>query len=363
MKTALVGVGQAGGKLTTALASFDERMGFDAVRDAVVVNSATADLRSVPFDTVLIGQDRVNGQGVGGDNELGAELMERDIDQVMGTLSGRIGSETEAVFVVAGLGGGTGSGGAPVVCRRLRRVYDIPVYALGILPGDNEGALYQHNAARSLKTLLTEADATLVVDNDAWKAAGESLEAGYEAINKNIARRVGLLVAAGESTQGVGESVVDSSEIINTLRGGELASLGYASSPAAEAAAENITVITSTTRNAVLTGTSLPGATTAEAALVVVAGEPDRLSRKGVEKARRWVEDETETLQVRGGDFPIESNRLASLVLLGGVERSDRIERLFARAEQAAKERTEVDRATPSEPEKNFENDELDGLF
>ena len=363
MKAVLVGVGQAGGKLTAALASFDDQMGFGAVRDSLAVNTAQADLQDLPFDTILIGEDRVNGQGVGGDNELGAEIMERDIEQVMAALSGRISTEAEAIFVVAGLGGGTGSGGAPVLCRRLSRVYDVPVYALGILPGTDEGALYQHNAARSLKTLVAEAEATLLVDNDAWKASGESLTEGYAAINKNIARRVGLLLAAGESTHGVGESVVDSSEIINTLRTGGIASLGYASTHAAEDAAENISVITSTTRNALLTGSSLPGATTAETALLIVAGEAERISRKGVEKARRWVEDETGTMEVRGGDFPIESDRVASLVLLGGLERSDRIERFFARAEQAATEREAVENAQPSAAEKNFENDELDGLF
>ena len=363
MKAVLVGVGQAGGKLTTAIESFDEQMGFGAIRATCAINTASADLRGLSTETVLIGQNRVNAHGVGGDNELGAAVMDQDIEQVMTTLSSRIDTGTEAIIVVAGLGGGTGSGGAPVLCRRLNRVYDVPVYALGVLPGSNEGALCQNNAARSLKTLLGEADATLVVDNDAWKAAGESLSDGYAAINKNIARRVSLLLAAGESTQGVAESVVDSSEIINTLRGGGLAALGYASSPAAEAADENINVVTSTTRNAVLAGLSLPGATTAEAALFVVAGEAGRISRKGVEKARRWVETETGTMQVRGGDFPIKSDRLASLVLLGGVDRSERVERLFARAEQAAEERATIERERASEAEKNFENDNLDGLF
>jgi len=362
MKTVLVGVGQAGGKLTTALASFDEEMGFGAVRDALAVNTASADLQSIPFETLLIGQDRVNGHGVGGDNELGAEIMQADIDQVMSALSSRISAETESIFVVAGLGGGTGSGGAPVLAKRLSRVYDIPVYGLGVLPGSDEGSLYQVNAGRSLKTLAREADALLLIDNDAWVESGESISEGYEAINQNIARRVGLLLAAGEATEGVAESVVDSSEIINTLRSGGIASLGYASTPAADEAAENINVITSTTRNAMLTGSSLPGATDAEAALLVVAGQPERISRKGVEKARKWVETETESMQVRGGDFPIDSSRLASLVLLGGVERSDQVQRFMTRAEQAAEEVTEVDQET-RKADKTFQNDELDGLF
>jgi len=363
MKAVLVGVGQAGGKLTTAVAAFDERMGFNAVRDALAVNSASADLKSVPFETMLIGQDRVNGHGVGGDNELGAEIMQADIDQVMSALDTRISAETEAVFVVAGLGGGTGSGGAPVLTRRLSRIYDIPIYALGILPGTDEGALYQVNAGRSLKTLAGEADAVVLIDNDAWKDAGESLEAGYEAINQNIAKRVGLLLAAGEPTEGVAETVVDTSEIINTLRSGGIASLGFASATAAEEAAKNINVITSTTRKAVLNGGSLPGATKADSALLIVAGQPERISRKGVEKARKWLETETQSMQVRGGDFPIESSRLASLVLLGGVERSKRVERFFARAEQAASDAASIKDERATEAEKTFQNDDLDGLI
>jgi len=82
----------------------------------------------------------------------------------------------------------------------------------------------------------------------------------------------------------------------------------------------------------------------------------------GVEKARKWVETETESMQVRGGDFPIDSSRLASLVLLGGIERSDRVQRFMTRAEQAAKEADEVDIAA-AEADKTFQNDELDGLF
>ncbi|MFC6737341.1 cell division protein, partial [Halolamina salina] len=198
MKTVLVGVGQAGGKVATALAEFDDEMGFRAVRDALAVNSAKADLQGLPLDTVLIGQDVVKGHGVGGDNELGAEVMANDAEEVMSELSGKIGSDTEAIFVIAGLGGGTGSGGAPVLAKELSRVYDTPVYAIGILPGRDEGSLYQANAGRSLKTLAREADATILIDNDAWRETGDSVAEGMAAINESIARRIGLLLAAGE---------------------------------------------------------------------------------------------------------------------------------------------------------------------
>ncbi|MFB6309753.1 MAG: tubulin/FtsZ family protein [Salinirussus sp.] len=359
MKVVLIGIGQAGGKVTQALAEFDYEMGFGAVQGAFAVNTAESDLQNLDIDTMLIGQDRVRGHGVGGDNELGAEIMQAEATEVMDELDGRVATDAEAVVLVAGLGGGTGSGGAPALAAELQRVYDLPIYSLGILPGRDEGALYQANAGRSLKTVVRESTATILIDNDAWRESGESVEEGFEAINDQIAQRLGVLFAAGEMVEEVGETVVDSSEIINTLRGGGIASLGYASAGASEEAGENVNVITSLTRSALLTGMSLPNAVEAEAALLVIAGEPSRISRKGVERARKWLEEETGSLQVRGGDFPLSTDRLAALVLLGGVERSTRVEEFMERAREASA--SSGDREV--DPGEAFANDDLEGLF
>jgi cell division GTPase FtsZ len=359
MKAVLLGVGQAGGKLATAIAQFDADAGYGAVLDALAVNTAATDLDPLPLDTALVGQSRVNGHGVGGDNELGAEVMDEDAVEVLDALAPKLTAEAEALFVVAGLGGGTGSGGAPVLVRELSRVYDVPVYALGVLPGRDEGAMYQVNAGRSLKTLVREADATILLDNDAWRSSGESVEGGFAAVNESMARRIGLLLAAGESVEGVAESVVDTSEVINTLRAGGMAAVGFASAPAAEDAEENVTTVMSAVRSAVMTGMSLPNATEADAALVAVAGDPDRISRKGAEKARKWLQEETGSMQVRGGDFPLESDRIAALVLLAGVERSRRVEAFLERARQAVRDEP----AETVDPADAFRNDELDDLL
>ena len=361
MKSVLIGVGQAGGKLTRELVEYDDRMEFGAIRGAVGVNTAAADLRGLPFETVLVGQDRVNGQGVGGDNELGAEVMTSDAREVLSALDGRITAGTESIFVVAGLGGGTGSGGAPVLARELNRIYDVPVYGLGILPGRDEGSMYQVNAGRSLKTFAREADALLLVDNDAFRSAGESVTEGFDSINREIAKRVGLLLASGETVEGVAESVVDSSEIINTLRDGGIASLGYAAAEAAPDAEGNINAVTAAARRAVFTGSSLPDATDADAALLIVAGDPDAIPRKGVERARRWIEEETGSLQVRGGDFPLSSDRIATLVLLGGVERSERIQEFMQRASEA--QEAEPTDETTADPGEQWASDDLDDLL
>jgi len=361
MKVVLIGVGQAGGKVTQRLAEYDYDMGFGAVQGAMAVNTAKADLQNLDIDTMLIGRDRVKGHGVGGDNELGAEIMQDEATEVMDGLDSKLSTDAEAVVIVAGLGGGTGSGGAPALARELKRIHDIPVYVVGVLPGRDEGAIYQANAGRSLKTVAREADSLLLIDNDAWRTAGESMEEGFEEINDNIAQRLGLLFASGEidAVDEIAESVVDSSEIINTLRPGGMAVLGYASAAASEDAGENVNAITSTTRNALLTGTSVPNVVEAETGLLVVAGQPERLSRKGVERARSWLEEETGSMQVRGGDFPLDSERIATLVLLGGVERSNRIDEFMERAREAHESKTERN----ADATDTFANEELDDLF
>ena len=361
MKLAMIGFGQAGGKIVDKFLAYDERHNSDIVRAAVAVNTAKADLmglENIPQESrVLIGQSRVKGHGVGADNELGAEIAEEDIDEVQGAIDSIPVHEVDAFLVVAGLGGGTGSGGAPVLVRELSRVYDVPVYALGVLPGRDEGAMYHVNAARSLKTLVSQADSTLLVDNDAWRSSGESVEAGYESINQAVAQRIGLLLASGEAVDGIGESVVDASEVINTLRGGGIAAVGYASAEAAPDAAENISVVTSLTRQAVRSGMSLQDASTAESALLVVAGRPEAIPRKGTERARKWLEEETDSMEVRGGDFPLDSDRLAVLVVLSGLERSEAVQRFIARAKQFKRDEEKRD-----DPEM-FQNDRLDNLL
>ncbi len=348
MKIALIGVGQAGGKIAESVLAYEASTRADFVTDAVAINSATADLlglRRIPADNrLLIGQSRVKGHGCGADNELGVRVAEEDIDEIRGAIDSVPVHEVDAFVVTAGLGGGTGSGAAPVIARELSTVYTEPVYGLGALPGSDEGGIYTLNAARSFQTFVREVDNLLVFDNDAWRRSGESLEGGYAAINDEIARRLGVLLSAGEvSKPPVPESVVDASEIINTLKGGGITTVGYANSrlerpprglfgrrKTAPDETEVVTRITTTVRRAVLGNLTLPAnVASTERALVVVSGPPEFLNRKGIEDARRWLEDETGTMEVRGGDYPVpDSEFVSALVVLAGVTDVPRIKEL-----------------------------------
>jgi cell division GTPase FtsZ len=356
MKLAMIGFGQAGGKIVDKFLEYDARTGSGIVRSAVAVNTAKADLMGMDHvpksNRVLIGQSRVKGHGVGADNELGAEVAEEDIDEIQGAIDNIPVHEIDAFLILAGLGGGTGSGGAPVLAKHLKRIYTEPVYGLGVLPGSDEGGIYTLNAARSFQTFVREVDNLMVFDNDAWRQAGESVEGGYDEINHEIVTRFGILFGAGEIDPGqeVGESVVDSSEIINTLTGGGISTVGYAAEDVKPGedddggllsrftggeeeqvdTAHTTNRITSLVRKAALGRLTLPCEIDgAERALLVLSGPPQHLNRKGIERGRKWLEEQTGSMEVRGGDYPVpESSLVAAVILLSGVANVPRIKEL-----------------------------------
>ena len=392
MKLAMIGFGQAGGKVVDKFLEYDKRTGSEIVRAAAAVNTAKADLMGLEHisqdQRVLIGQSRVKGHGVGADNELGAEIAEEDMDEVQGAIDSIPVHEVDAFLVVAGLGGGTGSGGAPVLAKHLKRIYTEPVYGLGILPGSDEGGIYTLNAARSFQTFVREVDNLMVFDNDAWRKTGESVQGGYADINEEIVRRFGILFGAGEVKQGqeVAESVVDSSEIINTLAGGGVSTVGYAEEEVEERtsggllsrlrnddggdeldSAHTTNRITSLVRKAALGRLTLPCEIEgAERALLVLAGPPEYLNRKGIERGRKWLEEQTGSMEVRGGDYPYRgAGFVATVILLAGVTNVPRIKELQQVAIEAQDNLAEI----RDESEENLDelvtddSDELESLF
>jgi len=395
MKLAMIGFGQAGGKIVDKFLEYDEATGSGIVRSAVAVNTAKADLlglERIPEENrVLIGQARVKGHGVGADNELGAEIAEEDIDEVQGAIDNIPVHEIDAFLIVAGLGGGTGSGGSPVLAKHLKRIYTEPVYGLGVLPGGDEGGIYTLNAARSFQTFVREVDNLLVFDNDAWRKSGESIEGGYAEINDEIVRRFGVLFGAGEVDTGteVAESVVDSSEIINTLAGGGVSTVGYATEEVETAdsgggllsrfkgddggiddggmdAANTTNRITSLVRKAALGRLTLPCEIDgAERALLVMSGPSQHLNRKGIERGRKWLEDQTGSMEVRGGDYPVSENNVAAAVLLSGVHNVPRIKELQKYAIEAQDNIDDIRQESEENLEELVEDDEdeLDPLF
>lgn len=385
MRFFIIGFGQAGGKILDLFIENEKRRNSNIKMRWLAVNTARTDLmglRHVPVrDRILIGQTVVKGHGVGTDNKLGAKIAQDEIETILNAIDERGTHDMDAFLIIAGLGGGTGSGGAPVLAKYLSEMYSEPVYALGILPAPEEGKLYSLNAARSMISLLKYVDNLILVDNGAWKFEGMSLKESFAKINEEIVRRLSILTRAGEPIEEdlVGEMVVDSSEVINTFRGGGISSIGYATS-LAESRAKRRSVlsifkkkkdemnaiendksmkIASLVRRAALGRLTIPcNIKSVERALILVAGPPEHLDRKGLEKAKLWLEEQIAGVEVRAGDYPTRRTKyVAALVVLANVTDIPRVRDLQRLAAEAKEEAESAEKMRISKTIELFDED------
>jgi cell division GTPase FtsZ len=359
MKLATIGVGNAGSKILDHMLEFEQRTGRTLCRHAMAINTARTDLAKpdhVPDDRrFLIGEthQQAKGHGVGGDVEVGADVARTDIEEIRRAFDDVEIHDVDAIFVAAGLGGGTGSGAGPVVIDELNAMYDEPVYGLAVLPGEYEGGRPALNAARSLQSFVDKVDNLVVFDNDAWRARDQTIEEGYEEMNRELATRLVTLLAAGErDVSSVAENAMDSSDIMRTLDTGGISSIGYAKTDVDgqdgllsrfrgdgdfDDGASDAAKIKGIVRRAVNSRLTLPcEVSSADRALIVLSGAPEAFSRKGIESARQWVEQEADTVEVLAGDDPREgSTAIAAVVLLSNVTETPRVKEIQNQAVDA----------------------------
>ena len=389
MRFFIIGFGQAGGKILDLFIENEKMRGYRTDMRVLAINTARTDLmglKHVPMrDRILIGQTTVKGHGVGTDNKLGAKVAQEEIETILNAIDERGTHEIDAFLIISGLGGGTGSGGAPVLAKYLSEMYSEPVYAIGVLPAPEEGKLYSLNAARSMITMLKYVDNLILVDNGAWKFEGLSLRESFARINEEIVRRLTVLARAGEPVEEgmVAEMVVDSSEVINTLKGGGITSIGYATSVAEEKKRSGIfglfrkkpsdevlgeedksMKIASLVRRAALGRLTIPcNIQSAERALVLVAGPPEHLDRKGIEKAKLWLEEQIAGVEVRAGDYPTRRTKhVAALVVLANVTDVPRVRELQRLAAEA-KDEVEVAERERIERTISLFDEDIEPLF
>lgn len=388
MKLAVIGFGNAGGKITDKLLEFEKNTGRNLIRSAIAVNSARVDLarlKNLPEENqFLIGQtdDRVKGHGVGSDPDLGAEITRQDRYEIERAIDMVPVYEIDAFLIVAGLGGGTGSGGAPELAREIRERFDEPVYGLGILPSKDEGGRASLNAARSFQSFGDATSNLFTFDNDAWRGSGDSVEAGYERTNEEIAKRVVTLLAAGEvDGSTVSENAMDSSDIRRTMATGGVSTIAYAETRDLPSGSKGLlgrlqmngspdlsetdpaTKVNGLIRQAVQSRLTCPAnIQSAERSLIVLSGPPEALSRKGLESGRRWLEHQTESVEVLSGDDPRENvDVLSAVILLSNVTEIPSVKDLQKRG-VAAKENIENQQSSRDEEIQDLLTDPQDAL-
>jgi cell division protein FtsZ len=130
--------------------------------DFIVCNtdSQALDISPVPVK-VQLGQSLTEGRGAGSIPEVGKNAAIENIDDIQEILSKR----TTMVFVTAGMGGGTGTGAAPVIARAAK---EMGILTVGIvtIPFTFEGKKRMKQAADGLKEMRASVDTLLVIKND-----------------------------------------------------------------------------------------------------------------------------------------------------------------------------------------------------
>jgi cell division protein FtsZ len=134
--------------------------GMDGV-EFIAINTDAQDLGSNPAETKLqIGKDLTKGLGAGAKPEIGRKAIMHDTDALKSLVAG-----SDLVFVTAGMGGGTGTGAAPVVAKVCKDLGILTV-CIVTLPFEFEGSKKMNAARKGVASMRNFCDTLIVVPNE-----------------------------------------------------------------------------------------------------------------------------------------------------------------------------------------------------
>jgi cell division protein FtsZ len=215
----VVGVGGAGGNTTSRMREIGIKGG-----EIIAINTDAQDLLYANADQkILIGREISKGLGAGSNPRIGAEAAREQEQEIKKRLSG-----SDLIFVTCGLGGGTGTGAAPVVAEIAKKQGAL-VIGVVTLPFTVEGAKRIENAMEGLERMDGIVDTLIVIPNDkllnlapdlplpiAFKVADEILTNAVKGItelvtssglvNLDFADVRAVMANGGVSVIGMGES-------------------------------------------------------------------------------------------------------------------------------------------------------------
>ncbi|PWR73558.1 tubulin/FtsZ family protein [Methanospirillum stamsii] len=297
------------------------------------------------------------------------------IDEVKSKLKGFDVGTHDAILLCAGLGGGLVNL-VPHLVSIIRETMYEPVFSLVTIPAEEEGETRLIQAMKNLQMIRPLVDGVIIFDNQLWldKARGEmqdtlmQKETGlsekfwlpgtsekenlgpFDLVNRHIARRIRILINAGEIQKGAPQTVLDSREILNTITGMSLITIGYAEEELPDSGKisilrqrnesrvgrqERAARIVKLAERAVFREISAYcDFTTAKKALILLSGPEDELSMKGYMAVRKWIDESIDGFEMRSGDNPVSArymNHVSVLILFSGLPTVTRVQDLYER--------------------------------
>ena len=212
----IVGVGGAGGNVVSRI----KRSGMEGVGFACV-NTDRSALAAVSAEEKLqIGERLTKGQGAGSRPEVGQMAADESKNAIV-----KLFEETDAVFLTAGLGAGTGTGASPVVAEAARSAGALTIGVV-TTPFSWEGARKRRTAEQGVRALLEQVDTLFVIPNENLRKVAEqkvSLSNAFAISDEILNRAVGGIADLLRST---GFINLDFADLKTILRGSGLAHLG-----------------------------------------------------------------------------------------------------------------------------------------
>lgn len=185
VKIKVVGVGGGGGNAIEHMV----KKGVDGV-EFIVINTDVAALRSKDGETmerIQIGRKTTKGRGAGGKPPVAAESANENKEDIIETLKG-----ASMVFIAAGMGGGTGTGAAPVIAEIAK---SMNVLTVGVVtkPFDFECAHKMNLALKGIAELRQYVDALIIIPNQRLLKISESnisMKAAYSMVDDVLFKAV-----------------------------------------------------------------------------------------------------------------------------------------------------------------------------
>ena len=186
----VIGVGGGGNNAVNRMVS----AGIKSAEFVAINTDKQALMMSRAKHRIQIGEKLTGGKGAGSDPEIGARAAEESKDLIREVLEG-----TDLVFITAGMGGGTGTGAAPVIAAMAKEM-GILTIAVVTKPFGFEGRKRMENAERGIKQLKGSVDTLVIIQNekllkivpkgtpivDAFRTADDVLRQGIQGISDLI---------------------------------------------------------------------------------------------------------------------------------------------------------------------------------
>ena len=220
----VIGIGGAGGNAVNHMF----QKGIKDV-DFLVCNTDYQALeRNLVRNRLQLGPHLTEGRGAGNQPEIGRQAAVETMEE----FKELIGSETKMVFITAGLGGGTGTGAAPVLAEACRAL-DILTVGIVTTPFGFEGPRRQKQAEEGINDLKPYVDTLLVISNDKLRVQYGNLK-----MKEAFTKADNVLATAAKCITDVinsrGHIIVDFADVCTVMKNGGVAILGKA-----EVAGEN----------------------------------------------------------------------------------------------------------------------------